>query len=557
MARPTLASAETDRHTMTNTTIQTLTGDAFRQLVAEGTRYVKAHVDEINALNVFPVPDGDTGINMLLTLQAANASVELPPEGTGTVAEVANGLARGALLGARGNSGVIFSQFMKGMAQSLAGIETATRVDLASAINGAAAAGYQAVGKPVEGTMLTVMRAAGEGIADADSIANVLEQAYAASIDALARTPGQLAILAEAGVVDAGGQGVVAFLAGALASVTGEPVLLEITAPLGGAPTIDVSQQFLEHTEEEMYGFCTQFVVFGGGMNVDAVREQVVAMAGSTVVVGDDRTVRIHAHAEDPGPLLSLGVSLGSIDQVSIQNMDMQHQAFLALHGYTQAERQAQAVIVVAPGDGLARLFRDLGAAQVVSGGQTMNPSAADLLDAVKRANADHAILLPNNPNIVMAAQQAAELADGAVTVVASRNVPQGVAALLAFNPDLDGDGNTSAMTKALADISSGEITTATRSTTLNGVSVEQGQIIALLEGELIAAAPTAHDALLALLDHAAPDDGSLVTLYHGADTSAADAAAAASAIEKRLRGVDVDVQSGEQPHYHYLVSIE
>ena len=547
---------------MTNPAIQTLTGDAFRQLVAEGTRYVEAHVDEINALNVFPVPDGDTGINMLLTLQAANASVELPPAGTGTVAEVANGLARGALLGARGNSGVIFSQFMKGMAQGLASVETATGSDIAAAITAAAAAGYQAVGKPVEGTMLTVMRVAAEGISDPESIADALAQAYAASIDALAHTPEQLAILAEAGVVDAGGQSVVAFLAGALASVTGEPVLLEITAPLGGAPTVDVSQQFLEHTEDEMYGFCTQFVVFGSGMDIDVVREQVIAMAGSTVVIGDDRTVRIHAHAEDPGPLLSLGVSLGSVGQVSIQNMDSQHQEFMALHGYTQAERQAQAVVVVAPGDGLARLFRDLGAAQVVSGGQTMNPSAADLLAAVKRANADHAILLPNNPNIIMAAKQAAELADTelgekSVMVVASHNVAQGIAAMLAFNPDLDADGNTSAMTDALADISSGEITTAVRSTTLNGVTVEQGQTIALLDGEIVAAAATPHDALLALLDHAAPDDGSLVTLYHGADASADDAAAAASAIEARFSGVDVDVQSGEQPHYHYFVSIE
>jgi DAK2 domain fusion protein YloV len=542
---------------------QPISGEAFRHFLTEGTRYVERHADEINALNVFPVPDGDTGTNMLLTLKSAISSPDLPPAGTGTIAEVSHGLARGALLGARGNSGVILSQFMKGIATSLANLDVATGADIAAALVSAAAAGYQAVGKPVEGTMLTVMHQAAAGITDVDApVSDVLRQALDAATDALAHTPEQLPILAEAGVVDAGGQGIVALLAGALASVTGEPVALEITAPLGGAPTIDVSQQFLEHTEDEMYGFCTQFVVFGADLDVDAVREQIVAMASSTVVVGDDRTVRIHAHAEDPGPLLTLGVSLGSVDQVSIQNMDNQHQEFMALHGYTQAERQAMAVVAVAPGEGLARVFRDLGAAQVVGGGQTMNPSAADLLDAVKRANADHTILLPNNPNIIMAANQAAELANAeretnSVSVVSSRNVPQGVAAMLAFNPDFDAAGNADAMTSALAEVSSGEITTAVRSTTLDGVAVEEGQVIALLDGKIIAATSAPHDALMALLDHAAPDDGALITLYHGADTSDDDAQQAAQDIQARFAGVEVDIQSGEQPHYQYLVSIE
>ena len=535
-----------------------LTGNQYRQMVVEGTRYVEQHADEINALNVFPVPDGDTGINMLLTLRAANESAELPPIGTGTVAEVSAALSRGALLGARGNSGVIFSQFMKGIAVGLADAETCDGADIVAALTSAATAGYQAVDKPVEGTMLTVMRGAAEGVADVTgSNAEVLTKALEAASVALANTPEQLPILKEAGVVDAGGQGVVAFLAGALAYVTGEEVPLEITAPVGGVAGANVSQEFLEHTEDDMYGFCTQFVVLGDGLDVDAVREQVGAMAGSTVVIGDDRTVRVHAHAENPGPLLSLGVSLGSVDQINIQNMDLQHQQFMALHGYTQEERAAMAVVAVAPGDGLTRLFRDSGAAQVVGGGQTMNPSSAQLLDAVNRANATHTFLLPNNPNIILAANQAAELAEGNVTVIPSRNIPQGIAAILAFNPDLDADANGAAMKGALGDVRSGEVTTAVRSTTLNGVAVAEGQAIAMLDGDLVAATETANEALMAMLDGAEPEDGTLITLYVGSGDLTQVAEDAAEAIEARFAGVDVEIHEGGQPHYTYLVSIE
>ncbi|MDA0799284.1 MAG: DAK2 domain-containing protein [Chloroflexi bacterium] len=535
-----------------------LTGDQYRQMVATGARYVEKHADEINALNVFPVPDGDTGINMLLTLRAANESAELPPIGTGTVAEVSAALSRGALLGARGNSGVIFSQFMKGIAEGLAGAETCDGADMVTALTAAAAAGYQAVGTPVEGTMLTVMRGAAEGVAGVTgSNAEVLAKALDAASVALAYTPEQLPILKEAGVVDAGGQGVVAFLAGSLAYVTGEDVPLEITAPLGGMAGANVSQAFLEHTEDDMYGFCTQFVVLGEGLDVDAVREQVGAMAASTVVIGDDRTVRVHAHAENPGPLLSLGVSLGSVDQINIQNMDVQHQQFMALHGYTQDERSALAVVAVAPGDGLMRLFRDQGATQVVGGGQTMNPSSAQLLDAIKRANAGHTYLLPNNPNIILAANQAAELTGDSVTVIPSRNIPQGIAAMLAFNPDLDAEANAAAMESALTDVQSGEVTTAVRSTTLNGVSIVEGQAIALLDGVVVAATATPNDALIAMLAGAELEAGNLVTLYWGADTPGRIASEAAGAIEARFPGVEVDILEGGQPHYTYLVSIE
>jgi dihydroxyacetone kinase-like predicted kinase len=306
-----------------------------------------------------------------------------------------------------------------------------------------------------------------------------------------------------------------------------------------------------------MYGFCTQFIVVGEGLDVDEVRARVSAIAGSTVVIGDPRTVRIHAHAEDPGPLLSLGVALGSVDQVSIQNMDLQHQQFMALHGYTNESQSGVAVVAVAPGDGIARVFKDLGVAQIVSGGQTMNPSAAQLLDAVRRANAQHTVILPNNPNIVMAANQAATIAGGGVYVVPSRNVPQGVAAMLAFNPEFDAQQVFETMSDALGSVRSGEVTTAVRSTRIGGIDVHEGQAIAMLDDELVAAAASPNEALIALLQRAEVSEGTLVTLYTGHGNPQSQTGFAINAITARFPGVEVEVIDGGQAHYNYLVSIE
>ena len=534
-----------------------LSGDLFRRMVVAGAGYVEQHVDAINAMNVFPVPDGDTGINMLLTLRSANDSNELPEPGQGSVADVSKALARGALLGARGNSGVILSQYMKGMSVGLAGCDECDGPQLAAALAAASSASYQAVGKPVEGTMLTVMRAAAEAVQPADGLpSGVLRGALQAAERALAQTPDQLPVLKEAGVVDAGGQGVVAFLAGCLGYLEGRAIALEIGAPAGRAGEASVSHAFLEHTEDEMYGYCTQFIIQGHALDVEAVRALVSSMAASTVVVGDEQTVRVHAHAEDPGPLLSMGVGFGAVDQINIQNMDVQHQDFMGRHGYAPADT-ALAVIAVAPGGGIERVFRDLGAHAVVPGGQTMNPSAAELLEAVRRSGAEHTVILPNNKNILLAANQAAELSEGAVTVVPSTSVPQGVAALLALNPDLDPAGNIDAMVCAAADARSGEVTVAVRSATINGIPIAEGDAMALLDGDVVATAASLHEALMSLVERAAPEDGALVTLYYGADLTADEAHFAANGIASRFEGVETEVVEGGQPHYHYLVSFD
>jgi DAK2 domain fusion protein YloV len=537
-----------------------LNGDAFRRLVEAGALCVEQHAESINALNVFPVPDGDTGTNMLLTLRSAASAPELPQRGTGTVAEVSSAIARGALLGARGNSGVIFSQFLKGLASGLSRCVECDGRTMRLALGVAAEAAYQAVGTPVEGTMLTVMRAAAQGVQSPDSaLPLVWEQAYQAAQAALILTPEQLPVLKQAGVVDAGGQGVVAFMAGAWAFLRGhDSAVLEIAAP--GAPITEmasgtVSHEYLGHTEDDLYGYCTQFVIRGQALDLEALRAQVMAIASSTVVVGDDAIARVHAHASEPGPLLSLGAGMGSLEQIKIENMDTMHQEFMARHGYGATEVPV-AVVAVASGDGLERVFRELGAG-VVQGGQTMNPSAAELLQAAKRAFADHVLLLPNNPNILLAARQAQELDELHCTVVPTRSIPQGIAAVLAFNPDLDAEANVQVMTTAMQTVCSGEVTTAIRDSAVDGVSVAQGQAIALLDGTLIAAAETPHLALMELLRQAGPSDGALITLYWGADADQASASTAADQVRNQWPGSEVDVVPGGQPHYHYLVSIE
>ena len=332
---------------MTNQHVASLNAEGLKQLFLSGTKYIEGNVDAINSLNVFPVPDGDTGINMLLTLQAANDSVatSLPQETVGSLIE---SLAKGALLGARGNSGVIFSQFIKGMANGLSGCKECHGSNLQSALSHAADAGYLAVGTPVEGTMLSVMKAAATAAKNTKGdLVDVLRNAYESSVFALARTPEQLPILKEAGVVDAGGQGLVAFFAGALTFVGSEQVNFEISAATGSNslnPTA-INTDFLEHTEDEMYGYCTQFVIHGSEFNPSKIRSEVMHIANSTVVIGDDKLLRVHAHTYNPGELLNLGTQKGNLDQITIQNMDLQYAEFLEKHDKASLEADKIAFI--------------------------------------------------------------------------------------------------------------------------------------------------------------------------------------------------------------------
>jgi DAK2 domain fusion protein YloV len=540
--------------------IKLLDGEGFRRLIEAGSRTVTGLLEEINALNVFPVPDGDTGTNMALTLQTALTSREVPEGGTGSVAEVSRGIARGALLGARGNSGVIFSQFLKGFAAALSDCVECDGPAIKKALKRAADDAYKAVALPVEGTMLTVMKSAAEaGRVNEKSLITIWQDAYRAAQEALARTPEQLPVLREAGVVDAGGQGFVAFMAGAQAFLKGEEdPKVQIQLPTADSLKVQpngIDHEFFRHTEDEIYGYCTSFVLRGDGLDVDQIREQVGFIASSTAVVGDELIARIHAHTQDPGKLLTFAIGFGTIDEIKIENMDAMHQNFRAVHGYGTVKTPL-GVLAVAYGEGLENVFRELGAT-VVAGGQTMNPSVADLLEGLRNFPAEQIFVLPNNANVIMTAEQALSEFEGQGILIPTQTIPQGIATLVAFNRDQDAGTNALSMDEALTQVVSGEVTTAVRDSRIGGRDIRQGQFIASLEGKLVASLDSPEDTLLELLRLADPSLQALITVYWGGQMTAKEARATVSKIEANWPRREVELVYGGQPYSHWLVSIE
>lgn len=535
------------------------TYDGFHLLamLRQATAQLEQHAAAVDALNVFPVPDGDTGTNMLLTMRAALASAE---EGDASAAAVARAAADGALRGARGNSGVILSQALRGLARGLEGRDSFTPPDFAGALCSASEDAYRGVGQPVEGTILTVLRESAEAAVSAAGSSNQpLNQVLAAAVDrarlSLAQTPDLLPVLKEAGVVDAGGQGWVLLLEGALASAEGRP-LPAPAATLGSIHREWLAQAAAVHREDDggTWGYCTQFLVRGQSLNVDALLDQLSSLGGSVLVVGDASALRVHVHAQDPGPPLSLGASLGTLHDVKVDNMAEQHTGLLAR---TADGAPAQLpVVAVAPGPGLAEVFRSLGAA-IVPGGQTMNPSAVELAEAAGRLAAQEVVLLPNNSNIVATARLACQITSKRLFVVPSTTVPQGLAALLAFNPSADAAANAASMEAQLQRVSTIEVTRATRAATVGGVSVGQGEYIALLEGELVAAADSPGAALERALDRLAEAPGALITLYYGEGVGRDMAEDLAIRLRGRPSEPEVEVVEGGQPHYVYIVSVE
>ena len=578
-----------------------LNGSDLKGAFEAATRCLERQRDAINALNVFPVPDGDTGTNMLLTMRSVNQ--ESLQASDSSVGAVSAAMAQGALLGARGNSGVILSQFFSGLAQGFRGKESLDALDLARAFDLASQVAYKSVIKPVDGTMLTVIRrlslAASRQIeaqaGPRDSL-DLWRAALGEAEDALARTPTQLQVLRDAGVVDAGGQGMVTILQGACHYLAGgdvDELELTVCAPvLTGVPPedtvgeaatagltaeqISIGEEYLAATEDELYGYCTQFLVQGEGLDVDTVRERMSEMALSTVVVGHEQLVKVHVHVHDPGPVISYAISLGAIAQVSMDNMDGQHREFVALHRGRAAEGDeasssgtksvGMAVVAVARGGGFVELFQGLGCRSVVPGGQTMNPSTQDLLAAAAETGARDVIVLPNNPNVIPGARQAATLASEspqsfggiALHVVPSRTIPQGVAALLAFNPAGELDSNLDSMNSALADIKTIEVTRAVRATTVGELAVAEGQHIGLLDGTLLAAGDSALRVLQQVMGSLETlDGGVLLTLYWGEDIQEAEAREMAAELGKGYPGLEIELAYGGQPHYPYIVSVE
>lgn len=547
-----------------------LSGPELRRAFRLAFDRLEENRETVNALNVFPVPDGDTGTNMSLTLRSG---VErCPDDDSVTAGQVAGDLAQGTFFGARGNSGVILSQFFKGFSDALQGKDLCGPSDLALALDMARMAAYGAVGNPREGTMLTVIRRAAEAAQDAShgtDLAGLLATAFEASCVALKNTPEQLPVLKEAGVVDSGGLGVVVILGGALEALapersqevsrdTGlESIIDSSMASLGGSG--QAQEQGFVHTSLELdWGYCTEFIINGSELSLDAVRQYCEEMGRSTVVVGDSQHVRVHVHMEDPGAAISYGVSLGSVSNVKVENMDEQNVAWAAGHADSPAPSVGAplTVVAVAAGQGLAGLFSESGCGHVIEGGQTMNPSVQQIMQGVERAGAEHTIFLPNNKNIVLTAEQVAAN-DPAVHVVPTLSVPQGVAAMLAYNPTATLEENLAAMAEALPTVTTIEITQAVRDTSVDGVAVGLGDYIALLDDKLVLTASSAESALEQAVAMAGVDSGSILTIYSGSDAEPQAAETCVEALESSTPGMQVEELYGGQPHYHYLASIE
>jgi len=556
--------------------------------------WLEANQQEINDLNVFPVPDGDTGSNMYLTLRSAVEEAGDAPA-PAAVDSVLAAAAHGSLMGARGNSGVILSQILRGFAQ---GVAQRSRVDasgVAHALNEASAVAYRAVMKPTEGTILTVIRdaaaAAGAAAAETDDIRVVLDRVVAEAHAAVGRTIDQLQVLRDANVVDAGGFGLAVVLEGfaravaATASPTpspnvlhrsGEPALRLPPKPgeieASGSPARRGAAAVAPR--EQGWGYCTEFLINGPGLDVEAIRTELGALGESALVVGDPDLVRVHIHTGDPASLIAAASSRGRMSKLKVEDMSAQHHEVLDRADAAEAEAGAEVrapspseppaaatkpigIVSVAPGDGFREILGSLGADSVVSGGQTMNPSIEDLLNGVRAASAERVILLPNNGNVILTAEQIDPLAEGCeVRVVPTRNLPQGISALLAFDPEAGIDENCERMVAAIATVRAVEVTHAVRDTNVNGHDIKVGDVIAVVDDEITQVGSEYLGVIEAVLaaQTIAPE---LVTVYRGDEVSPADAEALVATLRNAHQGTEFELHAGGQEHYPYVLSLE
>jgi DAK2 domain fusion protein YloV len=531
-------------------------GQSLKRALHAARQWLEKHAAAVNALNVFPVPDGDTGTNMLLTMNAALAEIERSPEDS--VSAVAHAVAHGALMGARGNSGVILSQIFRGFARSLDDRPTFSAREFAVAAQEACDTAYKGVVKPVEGTILTVAREAARAAREAadrtDDVVELLARVVEAAETTNALTPELLPVLKEAGVVDAGGQGLVYILEGALRCLRGESVEMDVTMDA----VVDLKSTL--GAGQVGYGYDVQFLIQGTSLDVDEIRRRIDAMGESTLVVGDQRLVKVHVHVQDPGIPISYGVSQGVIGDVVVENMEEQYQDFVMHRGRAAVATEELtniATICVVPGDGLKRVFESLGASAIVHGGQTMNPSTQEILQAIERVPTEQVLLLPNNSNVILAARQAAELTKKQVIVVPTKTVPQGISALLAFNYQAGLETNAERMARAAGEIQTVEVTRAVRSTHFNGISVTEGDVIGLLDDRLVAAGVDYWAVVLDVLGQVSTDDYEVATIYYGQDATPEEANALADHIGQRYPNFEIEVHEGGQAHYRYILSLE
>ncbi|MFD0825296.1 DAK2 domain-containing protein [Neobacillus sp. M.A.Huq-85] len=558
--------------------ITALDGKRFAEMVIQGANHLSANAKMVDALNVFPVPDGDTGTNMNLSM--TSGAKEVRNNVQEHIGKVGVALSKGLLMGARGNSGVILSQLFRGFAKAVENKPYISGKDFAQALESGVETAYKAVMKPVEGTILTVAKdSAKKGVQAAqktDDVITIMEEVLKEAKASLKRTPDLLPVLKEVGVVDSGGQGLVFVYEGFLAELKGEK-LPDSPAAL---PSMDEMVSAEHHksvqghinTEDIVFGYCTEFMVkFESDKAVkhpfkeEVFRNDLSKLGDSLLVIADEELVKVHIHSEKPGEVLNYGQRYGSLINMKIENMRQQHSNIVG-ETHTplvsdkqniQKEKAEFGIVTVSMGSGIAELFKSIGANAVIEGGQTMNPSTEDIVKAVKEVNAKKVYILPNNKNIIMAAQQAADVAEEDIYVIPSKTVPQGLAALLAFNPSTDAEANNTAMKDALQHVKTGQITFAVRDTQIDGLEIEKGDFMGIAEGKIIVKnkgkIKAAEELLVKMLD----DDSEILTILYGEDVTEEEVKMLAEYVEGQYPDVEIEVHNGAQPLYSFIFSIE
>ncbi|CRK80526.1 DAK2 domain-containing protein [Neobacillus massiliamazoniensis] len=559
--------------------IRALDGKRFADMVIQGANHLSANAKLVDALNVFPVPDGDTGTNMNLSM--TSGAKEVKNNINEHIGKVGVALSKGLLMGARGNSGVILSQLFRGFAKSIENKASINAKDFASAFEFGVETAYKAVMKPVEGTILTVAKdASKKGVQTAqqsDDLIEIMEEIVKEAKASLKRTPDLLPVLKEVGVVDSGGQGLVFVYEGFLAELKGEklpdsPAYLPTMDELVSAEHHKNVQGHI-HTEDIVFGYCTEFMVKFEQDKIakhpfkeEVFRNDLSGFGDSLLVIADEDVVKVHIHSEQPGNVLTYGQRYGSLINMKIENMRQQHSNIV---GETKTplvtdlkerpnEKQEYGIVTVSMGPGIANLFKSIGAQAVIEGGQTMNPSTEDIIKAVKEVNAKKVFILPNNKNIIMAANQAAEVTeDEEIYVIPSKTVPQGLSALLAFNPAGDVQANKTAMIEALNNVKTGQITFAVRDTQIDGLEIEKDDFMGIAEGKIVIKdkdmIKAAKDLLLKMLD----EDSEILTILYGEDVSDEEVKTVAQFVEENFTDVEVEIHNGQQPLYSFIFAIE
>ena len=549
--------------------MKSLDGIKFAEMVQMGAHHLYQNASYVDSLNVFPVPDGDTGTNMNLSMTSGAKETEVNV--SEHIGKTAQALSKGLLMGARGNSGVILSQLFRGFGKTIEKEATIDAKLLAAAFQGGVDTAYKAVMKPVEGTILTVAReAAAKGVEVAETTDNLIElmEAFVAEAKAsLNRTPELLPVLKEVGVVDSGGQGLLFIYEGFLASLKGEALPEKNDASLDDLINAEHHRvQDFMNTEDIEFGYCTEIMVrFEADkepFSEEQFRNELNPMGDSLLVISDDEIAKVHIHTETPGAVLSAGQKYGSLMKIKVDNMREQHAAIVNDESAPAArmkkvEKIPYAIVTIAMGEGIARLLRSIGASYVIEGGQTMNPSTEDIVKAVKEIGAERVLILPNNKNIVMAAEQAAELLDIEAAVVPTKTIPQGMAAILAFNPEVSVEDNKENMTEGFAHVKTGQVTYAVRDTSIDGVEIHKDDYMALAEGKIILSTPQMMDAAKEVINHLVDEDSEIITVIYGEDATEEQANELASFIEENFADAEVEIVEGKQSLYPFILSVE